>query len=173
MAVIKTEAVVGVGETQVLVVADIPITPPAFEIKEIQKTVIIEDCTPIEDKVIINGVLRKNINFKTFGEQHESHPHHMHKKVKRVTGDLRHVTVWIPFALFIEVPGAKEGDICQVERAEVVGQVEREQEVCPETGAFKVLQEKAVIRICVKVTRQVQVRVAALPVARSKVKVDP
>lgn len=62
------------GFTQQLICTEIPLCPPAFEIKDVQKRVEIISCEVggiVEEKghkiakVIIDAVLKKNINFKT------------------------------------------------------------------------------------------------------------
>lgn len=58
--VIQTPVVVNSNTAQVLVVTEIPLTPPAFKIDEIQKLIEIDDCAAVCDKVIINGRLIKN-----------------------------------------------------------------------------------------------------------------
>ena len=142
---IKVPVVVGIGHSQVLIVTKIPLQPPAFEIKDIDKEVIIDSCNVVNNKVIINATLRKNINFKTFE----------HKDIfdgnERVCGDVRHCTVRIPFAAFIEVPGAQEGQDCQIESAEVEGEVD---ELIDETKdcTFETLLEKTIVKIVAKVT---------------------
>jgi len=152
MPLIKVPVVINTGSAQILVVTEIPLTPPAFEIKDIDKEVIVEQCKAITDKVIINGILRKNINFKTFESEDTF------DNVSRVCGDVRHCTVEIPFSLYIDVPGAMEGDDCQIEDAFVEG--EKDELLNPtEQGTFETLLEKAVVKIEVKVTRTDQIDV--------------
>lgn len=146
---IKVPQVIGRSDCKVLVVTDIPLDPPAFEVKDIDKEVIIDQCHVDTDCVIINGRLRKNINYKT-------------KKdcdwidgIERVCGDVRHCTVFIPFDCFIEIEGAREDDECQVEEKEVTC----EKEELRREGS--ILHEKAVVRVDVKVLRETQMTVNA------------
>lgn len=60
--VIQVPVVVNTNTAQVLVVTEIPLTPPAFKIDEIHKLIEIDDCAAACDKVIINGRLIKNIH---------------------------------------------------------------------------------------------------------------
>jgi hypothetical protein len=142
---IKVPVVVGIGDCQALVVTKIPLHPPAFEIKDIDKKVIVDQCHVVKNKVIINATLYKNINYKTFGHKDEFDGN------ERVCGDLRHCTVRIPFACFIEIPGAKEGQDCQIECAEVEGEKDElldENKDC----TYSTLLEKTIVKIVAKVT---------------------
>jgi len=58
--VIQVPVVVNTNTAQVLVVTEIPLTPPAFKIHEIDKLIEIDDCAATCDKVIINGRLIKS-----------------------------------------------------------------------------------------------------------------
>lgn len=58
--VIQVPVVVNSNTAQVLVVTEIPLTPSAFRIEQIQKLIEIDDCAAVCDKVIINGRLIKN-----------------------------------------------------------------------------------------------------------------
>lgn len=152
---IKVPVVVNTGEAQVLIVTEIPLTPPAFALDEVHKTVRIEQCKVITDKVIINGILTKNINFKA-PELKDCFDDN-----RRVCGDLRFCQVDIPFHLFVEVPGALEGDDCQLEEAVVVGQKHTLMDV--KGDCFSKLLEKDVVKVVVKVTRQEQIDVPVVP----------
>ncbi len=113
-----------------------------------------DDCAAACDKVIINGRLIKNITFKTIKERD------CHGDLNRVCGDVRHCTVEIPFHLFVELPGAKEGDICEVEDAIVAGEFDKL--ICPNSdGTFNKLLEKAVIKVRAKATRVRNLKVDA------------
>jgi hypothetical protein len=80
-------------------------------------------------------------------------------------GDVRHVAVNIPFAGFIEVPGARPGDDFQVEFAGVedeceVDILEEPVEVFEDCiVAFRKLREKVIVKIDLKVLREVQITV--------------
>ncbi|MGE5674843.1 MAG: DUF3794 domain-containing protein [Mycobacterium leprae] len=144
--VIQVPVIVNRNEAQVLVVTEIPLTPPAFKIDEIQKLIEIDDCATGCDKVIINGRLIKNVTFKTKKEHDKCHEMH------RVCGDVRHCTVEIPWHMFIDVKGAKPGDICEVEDAIVAAEFDKLiDKNCDET--FNKLLEKVVIKVRAKVVR--------------------
>ncbi|QZY54995.1 DUF3794 domain-containing protein [Crassaminicella profunda] len=147
---IKVPKVVGTGSTQYLSVVEIPLCVPAFEIVDIIKKVTITGCKVINNKVIINGNLSKNIIYKTL-EESEPFP-----GFQRVCGDVVHTTVNIPFSTFIDVEGALEDDECHIEDAFVEGSEEIEQDF-NEDGTFNSLEEKTVIKIDVKVTRLEQI----------------
>ncbi|HWI52932.1 MAG TPA: hypothetical protein VNT01_12410 [Symbiobacteriaceae bacterium] len=59
---IQVPVIVNSNTAQVLVVTEIPLTPPAFKIDEIHKVIEIDDCAAVCDKVIINGRLIKSIS---------------------------------------------------------------------------------------------------------------
>ena len=151
MPLIKVPVVVGTGTAQVLVVTEIPLSPPAFALNEVDKEVRIEQCEVITGKVIINGILHKVIQYKTKENVDLIHG------VKRVCGNVRHCTVDIPFHLFIVVPGALPGDECHVEDAFVEG--EKDELLDQHDDCFKKLLEKAVVRVDIKVTRSEQIHV--------------
>lgn len=65
MPPIEVPLIVGIGTAQALVCTTVPLPAPALEVKEIRKTVIIDSCKAVPGKVIIDGRLRKDINFKT------------------------------------------------------------------------------------------------------------
>lgn len=72
--------------------------------------------------------------------------------VNTASGDLAHTTVDIAFNAFIRVPGARPGDICEIEQAFVEGEAEEPLGVTA-AGTFTQLLEKSVIRLCVAVKR--------------------
>lgn len=152
--VIQTPVVVNANTAQVLVVTEIPLTPPAFKIDEIHKLIEIDDCAAVCDKVIINGRLIKNITFKTAKEWDHKHG------LNRVCGDVRHCTVEIPFHLFIDVPGSRDGDICEVEDAIVAGEFDKLVDKNHD-GTFNKLLEKVVIKVRAKVVRRKWLKVNA------------
>ena len=163
---IKVPVVIGENFCQVLVVTEIPLDPPALTIKDIDKEVKVTNCKVIQDKVIVNGILHKNINYKTLDEckrtdEHEMEDrHHLKDDFHLVCGDVRHCSVDIPFHCFVEVPGAEEDMDCQIEAAFVEG--EKDELICPtKKDTFKVLKEKAIVRVDVKVTETRQLCVNA------------
>lgn len=163
---IKVPEVIGRNTTQILVECVIPFPAqfPALEIKDITKEVrnlVVHVC---KNKVLINGILHKNINYKTF--EGESKFECNCSKSDTFFGSVRHVGVNIPFAGFIEIPGARPGDEFQVEFAGVEDGCELDilEEPIPVSqqchiNAFKVLREKVIILIDIKVLRHIQITV--------------
>ena len=140
--------VVGIGQAQVLVVTEIPLTPPAFKVKHIVKDFQDVTCVAITNKVIVTGTLVKDINFKTFERRD------VFNGIPRVCGDLRHCDVEIPFSLFVEIPGTREGDRCEVINVEVEGEIDEPRDYLPDNcRVFRTLLERTVIRVVVRVTR--------------------
>lgn len=68
---IQVPVIVNSNTAQVLVVTEIPLSPPAFKIDEIHKVIEIDDCAAVCDKVIINGRLIKSIS--TMVDGYRSH----------------------------------------------------------------------------------------------------
>lgn len=157
---IKVPEVVGRNSSQVLIesVISFPELFPAVEVKDITKEVkslLVHVC---KNKVLINGVLHKNINYKTFEGEMKC------GKLDTFFGDVRHVGVDIPFATYIDVPGAKPGDKYQVEFAGVEDGCEIDilEDPIPKCSvkAYKKLREKVVVKVDIKVLREVQITVS-------------
>lgn len=117
---IQVPVIVGTGSKQTLVVSKLwisPPCPPVFRIKDIEKEVKVTNCKVIPGKVIINGFIDKNINYKTIRRYHRG----------AVCGPLFHFTKRIPFSTFIDIiaePGeeVREGDKCEIIEAFVEGE---------------------------------------------------
>ncbi|MBF8984665.1 DUF3794 domain-containing protein [Lutibacter sp. B2] len=65
---IQVPVIIGQGSKQTLVVSKLrisPPSPPVFRINNIDTEVIITNMKVIPGKVIINGYIDKNINYKT------------------------------------------------------------------------------------------------------------
>lgn len=164
---------VGIGESQVLVVTEIPLRPQARRILEIFREVEVTNCKPIKDKVIINGELRKTILFLPdcpgpvggIGSGSKRPPSgsgtacgDTANQCRVSFSDVKAACVNAPFAMFIEVPGSTEGDICIIEEARVEGSKEEELQI-RDDGSFEALLEKTVILVKAKVARQKQIPV--------------
>lgn len=162
---IKVPEVIGRNRCQTLVESVIPFPSryPAVEIKDIHKEVrnlIVHVC---KDKVLINGILHKNINYKTFEGNMDYGL--CDDKYDSFYGSVRHVAVNIPFACFIEIPGAQPGDDYQIEFAgvEECCEVDILEEPFPVSKlnvlAYKRLREKEIVKIDIKVLRPVQITI--------------
>ncbi|QIB26751.1 DUF3794 domain-containing protein [Caloranaerobacter azorensis] len=161
MPIIQVPVVIGEGSKQFLLVTVLTIAPPSppiYRINNIEKKVIITNCKVIKDKVIINGLVDKNINYKTVEHVHEDENRPV------VNGPLYHYTTQIPFSTFVEVPGAMEGDNCEIESAIVEGEKDElmDPNICSNNNdpvTYNKLKEKLVVRIDVKVTRTEKINV--------------
>ncbi|MGO0122895.1 DUF3794 domain-containing protein [Desulfothermobacter acidiphilus] len=102
----QVDEVVGVGTSQILLVRQLAFTVPVYEVVEELFTVTVTECHVCTDKVIFNGTVEKNIVYKT---------------PPAVTGEgtLAYHKEDFAFSGFVTVPGARPGDKCQVEKAEV------------------------------------------------------
>jgi hypothetical protein len=152
--VIQAPVVVGSNTAQVLVVTEIPLSPPAFQVDDIHKVIEIDDCTAVCEKAIINGRLVKHITYKTLKDRD------CQGELNRVCGDLRHCTVEIPFHLFVEIDGAGEGDCCEVQDAIVAGEFDKLVDKNSD-GTFNKLLEKVVIQVRAQVIRTRLLRIGA------------
>ncbi|AEY67805.1 DUF3794 domain-containing protein [Clostridium sp. BNL1100] len=161
---IKVPEVIGRNNCQTLVECVIPFPEqyPAVEIKDIHKEVrdlIVHVC---KNKVLINGILHKNINYKTYEGKCDFYCGY--QKYDSYYGDVRHVAVNIPFACFIEVPGARPGDDFEIEYADVEDSCEIDilEDPIWEKGSvkqYKKLREKVIVKIDLKVLRHIQITV--------------
>lgn len=146
--------VVGSGNVQSLICATIDLPSPAEEIKEIRKTVIIDNCRVVFDKVIIDGRLRKDIMFKAAnaGFPQPGAVQGCGGVLTTIAGAIQDVDVDIAFTALVPVPGACPDDQCVVLEAFVEGEKEEPANIL-ETGAFTNLINKSIVFICVKVIR--------------------
>jgi len=162
---------VGEDSGQVLEDVEVEFPEPALEVGKIEKRVEIDRCEVIPGKVIVVGRVVKNIPFKTQGSGHCRRPEGRRTRV--ICGDLRHCTAFIPFKLFIEIPGAEEGDRCEVVEACVLGEVDT---LVDENGdgCFERLEETIDIHVRVRVIRDTVMNVcAARKPIRRKVRFQP
>lgn len=148
--------VVGSGQVEELVCQTIELPTPAEEIKEIRKTVIIDNCRVIFNKVIIDGRLRKDIMFKAAnaGFPQPGTVGGCGGTLTTVSGPIQDIDVDIAFNALIPVKGACPDDTCVVLEAFVEGEKEEAANIL-ETGAFRALIDKSVVFLCVKVVRDV------------------
>lgn len=151
----EVDQVVGSGSVQQLNCQFIQLGRPAEEIKEIRKTVIIDNCMPVFDKVIIDGRLRKDIMFK---EANSGFPIPGSVRAcsgtQTIMGNIVDLDIDISFNALIPVPGARPGDKCVVLQAFVESEKEEAADI-QANGTFMALVDKSVIFICVKVVREV------------------
>lgn len=175
---LQVPVIVGWGEKQELVVQRLTISPPSpalFRIIDIDKKVVITDfkliTLPMDEarskskegcwaKVIIDGFIDKNINYKTITDF----------TATDVNGPVFQFTTRIPFATFVEVKSSeriKETDDVEILSAVVEG--EKEEFLEPNAVAagapcwavtFNALLEKMVVGIKLKVTRKEHVPVS-------------
>lgn len=152
MALIKTEVVVGEATTQVLVIKEqIHFDPPLYRVVQEDLTVEISDCLVCADKVIFNGKLVKNIVYKAGKTETE------------VSGAVRWVEIEVPFAGFVEVPGAKVGDRCQIEFAGAKDcnfLLPTKTVSYGDTELVEEAMQKTIVDVSVKVVRTEQIEVA-------------
>lgn len=150
---IKADVVVGEATTQVLVVSDrIKFCTPVFKVVEERTDVKITGCHVCTDKVVFNGELQKNIIYKEPPNECGCREGHL----------IYHELV-LPFAGFVEIPGAQPGDICQVEAAGVKDgcnffiPLESDAE-----GCVVAAKQKTVVEVTLKVLRPEQIDVAVV-----------
>lgn len=162
---VKVPEVIGRNYTQILLENEIPFAPgcPALEIKDIMKEVKELILSVCRDKVLINGKLHKNINYKTFENIGRIKCHCEDLDV--IYGNVKHVSVSIPFSGYIDIPGARLGDTVEVEFAGVEDCCELDILKDPyyvrgcAVPVYKKLKEKVIVKIEVKVLRPCQITV--------------
>lgn len=147
----EMEQVVGTGSVQTLICQPITFPAPAEEVKEIRKTVIVDNCMPVIDKVIVDGRLRKDILFKqaNAGFPLPGNVSACTGIIATVTGPVMDVDVDIAFNALITVPGARPGDRCVVLQAFVEGEKEEAADINT-NGSFNTLVDKSIVFLCVK-----------------------
>jgi hypothetical protein len=152
----QVDQVIGSGSVQQLVCQIISLPSLAEEIKDIRKTVIVDNCMVSFDKVIIDGRLRKDIMFKSANAGFPI-PGSVQGCVgitTTISGPILDVDVDIAFNALVPVPGAVPGDKCVVLQAFVEGEKEEAANINA-NGAFGALIDKSIIFLCVKVVRDV------------------
>ncbi len=157
----EVERVIGSGSVQELICQVIDLGQHAEEIKEIRKTVIIDNCQVVFDKVIIDGRLRKDILFKEArsGFAQPGNVQGCVGTVRTISGTLQDVDVDIAFNALISVPGVQPTDRCVVLQAFVEGEKEEAANIDRE-GTFTALIDKSIVFICIKVVREVTTGIA-------------
>lgn len=133
---VKAEEVVGENVKQELVMNEFELPVAAIKIDDIHAEIRITDTDVIRDKVIVQGIIHKQIFFVD------------------VNNVERHVAEDVPFSTFLDVPGARPGDNVQVNA--VIELVKRELITVPGT----LLRQEVVFEIFVKVHRTIQVNIA-------------
>lgn len=162
---VKVPEVIGKNYCQILLETEIPFPSgcPALEIKDILKEVKELILSVCHDKVLVNGKLHKNINYKTLDSEGKIKCNCMDMDI--AYGDVKHVSVWIPFSGYIDVPGAMPGDTVEVEFAGADDLCELDMLKDPyfvkgcKKPVYRKLKEKAIVKIEVKVLRPVQITV--------------
>jgi hypothetical protein len=105
---IEVEEVLGTGSAETTTEICVNLCPPAFEVMEqlITKTVEFDALVASKGKVFVNGRIFKDIPYKT--RVRTTRPG-CDNVTRAVYGNVRHVTVEIPFALCIDVPESFKG----------------------------------------------------------------
>lgn len=147
----EVEQVIGSGNAQELICQPITFPAPVEEIKEIRKTVLIDNCMVVYDKVIIDGRLRKDIMFKqaAAGFPLAGNVAACTGIIATISGPILDTDVDIAFNALIPVPGARPGDKCVVLQAFVEGEKEEAANINAD-GSFTALVDKSIVFLCVK-----------------------
>lgn len=105
---IEVEEVLGTGSSETITEICVNLCPPAFEILDelVTKKVEFDALVASKGKVFINGRVIKDIPYKT--RVRTCRP--SCSRIERVVyGNIRHVTVEVPFALCIDIPESFKG----------------------------------------------------------------
>lgn len=105
---IEVEEVLGTGTSETISEICVNLCPPAFEILDmlVTKKVEFDALVASKGKVFINGRVIKDIPYKT---RVKTCRPSCTRIEKAVYGNIRHVTVEVPFALCIDIPEAFKG----------------------------------------------------------------
>lgn len=158
---LEVPVVVGTGTGQFFIETDIVFSPPVFMVKEIKKWVDIYDQQVIPGKIIFNGWVWKDINYKTVKHVCDQ---------GTVSGPVYHNTSKTVVAGVVEItpnPGEEvlAGDRCEVLEAVVEGEKDEwsgEIYIQGQKVNTKV-HEKMVVRVTFKVVRDELVPVEVDP----------
>lgn len=156
---VQVNRVTGIGEDECFITCtiDLQTSDPVFDVVPLTKEVRIDQCEVFCDKVLINGTLHKELLLKeeddTGGDCATVACSPFNPQRIRC-GDVKHLTLDIPFGCCIRVPGARPGDTCQIERAEV--DAEKDELVLDMSGFVDSIIEKTCIHVVVRCIRQEQ-----------------
>lgn len=105
---IEVEEVLGIGSAETFTEICVNLCPPAFEVMDelVTKKVFFDALVASKGKVFVNGRIIKDIPYKT--KERTCRPS-CNKVERAVYGNIRHVTVEVPFALCIDIPEAVKG----------------------------------------------------------------
>jgi hypothetical protein len=153
---IQANLVVGAGSAQELISSIINLGASTEEVKQIYKTVIIDNCRVQFDKVIVDGRLRKDILYKTLTQGTApvvpGNIQGITGVVNANAGNIAATDVDIAFTMLIPVPCARPGDRCEVIHAFVEGEKEEAANLGAD-GLFTALIDKSIVFVCLKVIR--------------------
>ncbi|ACX51976.1 hypothetical protein Adeg_0836 [Ammonifex degensii KC4] len=150
MPLIKTEVVVGEASTEVLLVTDtITFATPVYEVLQEEVKIKVTDCYVCTDKVIFNGEAQKNIVYKAPPDPYTGE------------GVVVYHELTLPFAGFVNVPGALPGDQCQVVSASVKDSTVLIPITKDALGHILTAKQKMVAEIKIKVVRTEQITIAS------------
>lgn len=162
---IEVEEVLGTGSAEVNKEVCIPLCPPAFEILDdlIKRTIEFDELVATKGKVFVNARLIKNIPYKTRVKVNFPKCSDISKIV---FGNIKHVTIEVPFSLCIDIPEARKGnkvvvldtdiDSVEIPKFEVVKTQVTTCDPCAVSRKEKIIRaliEKDCITVTVKVVK--------------------
>lgn len=115
---VEVEEVLGIGSAETIAEICVNLCPPAFEVLDnlVEKKVIFDALVAGKGKVFVNGRVIKDIPYKTRTEVR----YPSCTRISKATyGNIRHVTVEVPFALCIDIPESEKGAKVVVLESEV------------------------------------------------------
>ncbi len=127
------DRVTGENQVQELIESELELDPPAIKISEIEASIVDLETEVINDKVIVQGVIHKQVFF--VGEDNLEH----------------HQSEDLPFSSFVDIPGAQPGMHVQV--SPVIEHIKAEL-----AAGGELLLQEIVLELFVKVTESVQVQ---------------
>lgn len=178
MTTFKHEVIVGKGCTQVFCNINLEFDPPLKALVEEMFDVDITNCTVCRNMVLFNGTVTKTIIYQTLGDQNNKKVFRSnedadpevsgkHNKIDPpnsnsgcceqigddVNGNIVFKEVTVKISGFVEVPGAKEGDDCEVVIAEVNCSDLVPQNTDPDNHQVTDACQSFIVDVCIKVLR--------------------
>jgi len=147
---ILAPVVVGRNQTQILLVNEFELCPPAERIFDVKAKVTIDSFHICDDKVVFNATLKKEIIFCTRNCRNTDDD----SDVSDIS-DVKCIVVTAPFDGFVEIPGTRPGDEVFVEFAGIEDDCIFE--ILKEDG--RILQEKVIVLVDLKVIRNQQLTI--------------
>jgi hypothetical protein len=162
LTLIKADVVIGEGATQILIEKQFVLARPLLKVVDEQFDVDIYHTEVCEDKVIFNGVVQKNLIYKTpvVPAGNPSGWRDDNNNPYSLDGDVVFHEEVLQFAGFVSVDGAQAGDDVQIIEA-AVKECTAFIPTKEENGLVLEGKQKFIVDVGIKVTRHEQIYILA------------